>query len=48
MATAYDSTIETNKHRSFVRMLMYKVAMDIVDRADRHDDSKLLTPEKEI
>lgn len=32
MTTAYDSTIETNKHRSFVRMLMYQVARDVVDR----------------
>ena len=48
MATAYDSRIETNKHRSFVRMLMYQVARDIVDRADHHDDSKLDPPEKAL
>ncbi len=48
METAYDSTIETNKHRSFVRMLMYQVARDIVDRADHHDDSKLKPPEKAL
>ena len=48
MATAYDSTADTNKHRDFVRMLMYSVAKDIMDRADHHDDSKLLPPEKEL
>lgn len=32
MATAYDSTADTNKHRDFVRMLMYSVAKDIMDR----------------
>ena len=46
MATAYDSTADTNKHRDFVRMLMYSVAKDIMDRADHHDDSKLLLPRR--
>ena len=44
----YDSTADTNKHRSFVRMLMYELAKDIMERADHHDDSKLLPPEKEL
>ena len=48
METAYDSKLDTNKHRSFVRMLMYEIAKDIIDRADHHDDSKLLPPEKEL
>lgn len=48
MAEQYDSKLDTNKHRSFVRMLMYEIAKDIMDRADHHDDSKLLPPEKEL
>lgn len=38
METAYDSKLDTNKHRSFVRMLMYEIAKDIIDRADHHDE----------
>lgn len=48
MPEHYDSAPETNKHRDFVRMLMYEIAKDIMDRADHHDDSKLLPPEKEL
>ena len=44
----YDSRPETNKHRRFVSILMNKIAKDIMDRADHHDDSKLLPPEKEL
>ena len=48
MPEQYDSKLDTNKHRFFVRMLMYEIAKDIMDRADHHDDSKLLPPEKEL
>lgn len=48
MEPAYDSAPETNKHRDFVRMLMYTLAKDIMERADHHDDSKLVAPEKEL
>ena len=48
MSEHYDSAPETNKHRDFVRMLMYNIAKDIMERADHHDDSKLLPPEKEL
>jgi hypothetical protein len=48
MPEHYDSKLDTNKHRFFVRMLMYEIAKDIMERADHHDDSKLLPPEKEL
>lgn len=48
MPEQYDSKLDTNKHRFFVRMLMYEIAKDIMERADHHDDSKLLPPEKEL
>ncbi len=44
----YDSTPDTNKHRDFVRMLMNEIANAIKERADHHDDSKLVSPEKEL
>ncbi len=44
----YDSTEDTNKHISEVRLLLSGVSIDLLRRAELHDRSKLLSPEKEV
>mgnify|MGYP003380216305 CR=1 FL=1 len=43
----YDSTAETLKHIKRVNELLLFAAKELMDRAIRHDASKLLSPEKE-
>lgn len=43
----YDSTADTNKHRARVSELLDVALRNIRERADGHDASKLLPPEKE-
>jgi hypothetical protein len=43
----YDSTAETLKHIKRVNELLLLAAKELLDRAVRHDDSKLKSPEKE-
>jgi hypothetical protein len=45
---AYDSTNDTLKHIKRVNELMCQAAMELIRRATVHDNSKLLSPEKEI
>lgn len=44
---SYDSRPETHKHIHQVRTLMTKVIVNLMDRADVHDQSKLVSPEVE-
>ena len=44
----YDSTAETQKHILRVSELLHQVVRDLLDRADKHDRSKLIEPEKTI
>jgi hypothetical protein len=44
---SYDSTEETQKHIDRVRHYMIFTIKDLIKRADNHDASKLLSPEKE-
>lgn len=46
MTTDYDSTADTLRHKKRVLELMADVIEDLLDRAVRHDDSKLREPEK--
>ena len=43
----YDSTAETLKHIKRVNELLLFAAKELMDRAVRHDASKLMSPEKE-
>lgn len=43
----FDSRPETHKHIHQVRTLMTKVIVNLMDRADVHDQSKLVSPEVE-
>ena len=43
----YDSTAETLKHIKRVNELLLLAAKELIDRAVKHDTSKLLSPEKE-
>ena len=43
---SYDSRPETYEHITRVRLLMLKVAFDLIERAHVHDASKLLDPER--
>ena len=43
----YDSTAETLKHIKRVNELLLLAAKELMDRAVKHDASKLLSPEKE-
>ena len=47
MKEPYDSTAETMKHIKRVNELLLMAAKEIMDRAVKHDASKLLPPEKE-
>lgn len=44
----YDSAAETRKHIMEVRSNLYKVVMNLEQRARGHDASKLESPEKEM
>lgn len=44
----YDSTSDTVKHILRINELLHKVAKDVLDRADKHDRSKLSPEEKNI
>ena len=44
----YDSTIDTLKHIKRVNQLLTEAAAELIKRANVHDDSKLVSPEKEI
>lgn len=46
--TPYDSTKDTNEHIANVRSKILKVVADLIDRAFKHDASKLESPEKEV
>lgn len=47
-AENYDSTAETLKHIKKVQMYLNDAAIEILKRANKHDDSKLESPEKEL
>ncbi len=44
----YDSTADTLKHILRINELLHSVARNVLDRADKHDRSKLTAPEKQI
>lgn len=44
----YDSTTETLLHIKRVNQLLIFASMELLKRGDRHDDSKLESPEKEL
>jgi hypothetical protein len=44
----YDSTADTLKHIKRVSQLLTEAAAEFIRRANIHDDSKLLSPEKEL
>lgn len=46
--TNYDSTADTLLHIKRVSQLLTEAATELIKRANRHDDSKLKTPEKEL
>ena len=41
---SYDSRPETYEHIARVRLLMLKLAFDLIERAHVHDSSKLFDP----
>lgn len=45
---AYDSTADTLKHILRIQELLHRVVKEFLNRADWHDRSKLLHPEKEV
>ena len=47
-AAPYDSTVDTLKHIRRVGELMILVVSRLLERAIHHDNSKLLSPEKEL
>jgi hypothetical protein len=44
----YDSEADTLKHIKRVSELLTKCSIELIERANRHDDSKLESPEKEL
>lgn len=44
----YDSTNDTNIHRLRVKSLIWDAIVELDDRANKHDRSKLMSPEKEL
>lgn len=48
MAKKYDSTEDTLKHKALVKSLMGNVVDILMVRAEKHDNSKLKSPEKEL
>jgi hypothetical protein len=47
LSEPYDSAADTLRHIMRVRDLLGRCAADLIDRAERHDRSKLESPEKE-
>lgn len=45
---SYDSTVDTLLHKKRVAQLMTESSIELIKRANVHDDSKLLSPEKEL
>lgn len=45
---AYDSTLDTLKHKQLVNRFLQPIIHDLLDRAQWHDESKLTSPEKEM
>lgn len=48
MEQVYDSTADTLKHIKRVSQLLNEASIELLRRANIHDDSKLLSPEKEL
>ena len=44
----YDSRLDTIKHKERVYQLLFIVADELKERAKKHDNSKLESPEKEF
>jgi len=44
----FDSTVDTLKHIKRVKQLLTEAAAELIKRANCHDDSKLVAPEKEL
>ena len=44
----YDSTVDTLRHIKRVNQLLTEGSVELIKRANVHDDSKLLSPEKEV
>lgn len=44
----YDSSVDTLLHIKRVSELLTNAAKELINRANRHDDSKLKSPEKEL
>lgn len=44
----YDSTEDTTNHIKDVATLLINMASELLERASKHDDSKLKSPEKEL
>lgn len=44
----YDSTVDTLKHIKRVNQLLINASIELLRRASVHDDSKLVSPEKEV
>lgn len=44
----YDSTVDTLKHIKRVSQLLTECSVELIKRANCHDDSKLKSPEKEL
>jgi hypothetical protein len=45
---SYDSSVDTLKHIKRVAQLLTEAASELIERANKHDDSKLKSPEKEL
>lgn len=45
---SYDSRVETYKHIQIVQKLMMQMIIDLQNRSHIHDQSKLISPEKEL
>lgn len=46
--TIYDSSVDTLLHIKRVSELLTKACQELITRANKHDDSKLVSPEKEL
>ena len=44
----YDSTVDTLRHIKRVSELLGEAAIELIKRGNRHDNSKLLLPEKDL
>lgn len=45
---SYDSVVMTLKHKERIKNLLHEIIKELLKRADKHDNSKLVTPEKKI